>query len=135
MLLLEIPLAACILWFAFTPEKKIMDSAVERLKVNVAKSGSLNNNQKLSIIVFVCVFLGWIFLSPKNNKGLFALSKVFLLFIFRLIEWNDIATRMNWGIVILFGSAISLGIQMKETGAAFYLAESFLNIFKRCSAI
>ena len=130
MLLLEIPLAACILWFTFTPEKKIMDSAVRKLKVNVAKSGSLNNNQKLSIIVFVCVFLGWIFLSPKIGLGIVALSGVFLYLSFRLIEWNDIATRMNWGIVILFGSAISLGIQMKETGAAFWLAESFLEYFQ-----
>ena len=69
-------------------------------------------------------------MSPKIGLGIVALSGVFLYLSFRLIEWNDIATRMNWGIVILFGSAISLGIQMKETGAAFWLAESFLEYFQ-----
>ena len=130
MLLLEIPLASVILWYTFPPEKRIMDSAIRKLKVNVMKSGPLNNNQKLSIIVFVFVFIGWIFLSPKIGLGIVALSGVFLYLSFRLIEWNDIATRMNWGIVILFGSAISLGIQMKETGAALWLAESFLEYFQ-----
>ena len=127
MLLIEIPLASAILWYTFTPEKTIMDSAVRKLKVDVAKSGSLNNNQKLSIIVFIFVFIGWIFLSPKIGLGIVALAGVFLYLSLRLIEWNDIATRMNWGIVILFGSVISLGIQMKDTGAASWLAQSFLD--------
>ena len=107
-----------------------MDSAVRKLKVDVTKSGPLNSDQKLSIIVFAFVFIGWIFLSPKIGLGIVALSGVFLYLSFRLIEWNDIALRMNWGIVILFGSAISLGIQMKDTGAANWLAQSFLQFFQ-----
>ena len=117
-------------WYTFTPEKKIMDSAVRKLKVDVTKSGPLNSNQKLSIIVFALVFMGWIFLSPKIGLGIVALSGVFLYLSFRLIEWNDIASRMNWGIVLLFGSAISLGIQMKDTGAANWLAQNFLEFFQ-----
>ena len=130
MLILEIPLAFTILWYTFTPEKRIMDSAVRKLKIQVMREGALNNNQKLSIGIFVMVFFGWIFLSPKIGLGIVALSGVFLNLSFKLIEWNDIATRMNWGIVILFGSAISLGIQMKETGAALWLAESLLSYFQ-----
>ena len=127
MLLIEIPLASTILWYTFTPEKSIMDSAVRKLKVDVAKSGPLNSNQKLSVLVFFFVFIGWVFLSPRIGLGIVALSGVFLYLTFRLIEWNDIAARMNWGIVILFGSVISLGIQMKDTGAANWLAQSFLD--------
>ena len=125
MLLLEIPMAATILWFSFAPEKTKMDSAVRKLKVDVSKSGPLNSDQKLSIIVFIAVFIGWIFLSPKIGLGIVALSGVFLYLSLRLVEWNDIASKMNWGIVILFGSVISLGIQMKDTGAANWLAQSF----------
>ena len=130
MLILEIPLAFTILWYTFTPEKRIMDSAVRKLKIQVMREGALNNNQILSIVIFVIVFFGWIFLSPKIGLGIVALSGVFLNLSFKLIEWNDIATRMNWGIVILFGSVISLGIQMKETGAALWLAESLLSYFQ-----
>ena len=33
---------------------------------------------------------------------------------------------VNWGVVLLYAAAISLGVQMKDTGAAAWVAESFL---------
>ena len=127
LMLIEIPIAAIILWFTFTPKQKIMDSAVRKLKVSVAKSGKLNNNQVMAIIVFIMVFLGWVFLSPVIGLGIVALIGVFFYLSFRLIEWQDITRRTNWGVIILFGAAISLGIQMKETGAALWVAENAFN--------
>ena len=127
LMLIEIPIAAIILWFTFTPKQKIMDSAVRKLKVSVAKSGKLNNNQVMAIIVFIMVFLGWVFLSPVIGLGIVALIGLFFYLSFRLIEWQDITRRTNWGVIILFGAAISLGIQMKETGAALWVAENALN--------
>ena len=126
LMLIEIPIAVSILWFTFTPNQKIMDSAVRKLKVSVAKSGKLNNNQIMAIIVFILVFLGWIFLSPIIGLGIVALTGVFFYLSFRLIEWQDITRRTNWGVIILFGAAISLGIQMKQTGAALWVAENVL---------
>ena len=41
MLILEIPLAFTILWYTFTPEKRIMDSAVRKLKIQVMRELSL----------------------------------------------------------------------------------------------
>ena len=78
MLLIEIPVAALILWFTFTPKQKIMDSAVRKLKVSVAKTGKLTGDQMMAIVVFFLVFLGWIFLSPLIGLGIVALTGVFL---------------------------------------------------------
>ena len=124
MLLIEIPVAVAVLWFTFTPKQKSLDTAIRKLKVNVAKSGKLSGNQLMAILVFILVFLGWVFLSPFIGLGIVALSGVFFYLTFGLIEWPDIARRTNWGVILLFGSAISLGIQMKETGAALYVAEN-----------
>ncbi|MCW9040859.1 MAG: anion permease, partial [Rhodospirillales bacterium] len=33
---------------------------------------------------------------------------------------------VNWGVVLLYAAAISLGVQMKDTGAAKWVAESYL---------
>ena len=126
MLLIEIPVAVAVLWFTFTPKQKSLDTAIRKLKVNVAKSGKLSGNQLMAILVFILVFLGWIFLSPFIGLGIVALTGVFFYLTFGLIEWPDIARRTNWGVILLFGSAISLGIQMKETGAALYVAENAL---------
>ena len=126
LLLIEVPMATFILWFTFKPSQKIMDSAVRKLKVQVAKSDDLNGQQKLAIGVFVFVFFSWIFLSPYIGLGIVALIGVFLYLSFGLIDWSEINRNTNWGVILLFGAAISLGIQMKETGAAFWLAEKAL---------
>ena len=126
MLIIEIPIVAAVLWYTFTPEQKIMDSSVRKLKVKVAKTGKLTANQIMAIIIFLFVFFGWIFLSPFIGLGIVALSGVFLYLSFGLIEWQDINRNTNWGVILLFGSAISLGIQMKETGAALWIAEQTL---------
>ena len=127
MLLLEIPIAAIVLWYTFTPSQKILDSAVRKLKVQVAKTGDLTINQFMAIGIFLLVFVGWVFLSPFIGLGIVALSGVFLYLVFGLIEWQEINRNTNWGVILLFGSAISLGIQMKETGAALWVAEGTLH--------
>ena len=126
MLIIEIPIVALVLWFTFTPEQKMMDSSVRKLKVKVAKTGKLTANQIMAIIIFILVFLGWIFLSPIIGLGIVALSGVFLYLSFGLVEWQEINRNTNWGVILLFGSAISIGIQMKETGAALWAAEETL---------
>ena len=122
MLILEIPLAVIILWFTFRPEQTILDSAIRKLKIDVTKTGKMTGNQILAIAIFIAVFFGWVFLSPVLGLGIVALIGVFLYLSFGLIEWKDINRNTNWGVIILFGAAISLGIQMKETGAAEWVA-------------
>ena len=127
MLLLEIPIAAALLWMTFKPDQRILDSAVRKLKVKVTKAGKMTGNQMMAIGIFVLVFLGWIFLSPYLGLGIVALIGVFLYLSFGLIEWHDINRNTNWGVILLFGAAISLGIQMKETGAAEWVATQSIN--------
>jgi sodium-dependent dicarboxylate transporter 2/3/5 len=130
MLLVEIPLATLILWFTFKPEHKILDSAVRKLKVQVAKSGHIKGREILAILIFIAVFLGWVFLSPMIGLGIVALLGVVLYLIFGLIKWEDLNRNTNWGVIILFGAAISLGVQMTETGAAMWVAEQAISGLK-----
>ncbi|MDP6992614.1 MAG: DASS family sodium-coupled anion symporter [Candidatus Marinimicrobia bacterium] len=127
MLLLEIPIAAALLWITFKPDQRILDSAVRKLKVKVTKAGKMTGNQMMAIGIFILVFLGWVFLSPYLGLGIVALIGVFLYLSFGLIEWHDINRNTNWGVILLFGAAISLGIQMKETGAAEWVATQSIN--------
>ncbi len=127
MLLLEIPIVSGLLWMTFKPEQRILDSAVRKLKVKVTKAGKMTGNQMMAIGIFVFVFLGWVFLSSYLGLGIIALIGVFLYLSFGLIEWQDINRNTNWGVILLFGAAISLGIQMKETGAAEWVATQSIN--------
>jgi len=45
-----------------------------------------------------------------------------LLFITRSITWKDVENRVPWGIIMLYGGAITLGVGMQETGAGAWIA-------------
>ena len=46
-----------------------------------------------------------------------------------LVEWKDVSKHTNWGVILLFAGAISLGVQMKNTGAAAWIGNSLISQF------
>jgi sodium-dependent dicarboxylate transporter 2/3/5 len=82
----------------------------------------------VSIFLFMLVLFGWIFVSDKVGMGTIAILGATVFLIVGLVRWEDINSGVNWGVVLLYGAAISLGIEMKETGAAEWVATSFLNV-------
>ena len=130
MLLIEIPIAVTILWFTFKPKQKVLDSAVRKLKVQVTKRGAMTGQDLTTIFVFFLVFLGWVFLSNKIGLGIIALIGVFIYLVLGLIRWSDLNRNTNWGVILFFGAAVSIGLQMKETGAALWIADSVIDLLK-----
>ncbi len=130
MLIAQIPIAVIILWFTFKPKQKVLDSAVRKLKVQVAKKGVMTGQDITTIIIFFLVFLGWVFLSNRIGLGIIALMGVFLYLLLGLIRWSDLNRNTNWGVILFFGAAISIGFQMKETGAALWIANSVIDLLK-----
>ncbi len=110
-----------MLKLAFKPEYNHLDTAVRKLKVNVAHRGKITGKELLSIIVFIFVLLAWILLNEEFGMGIIAIAGAFLYLATGLIEWKDVSKNTNWGVILLFAGAISLGIQMKNTGAAQWI--------------
>lgn len=42
------------------------------------------------------------------------------------MRWEDLNNNVNWGTILVYGGAISLGIMMKQSGVAEWIAKSFL---------
>ncbi|MGI9408095.1 MAG: SLC13 family permease, partial [Hyphomicrobiaceae bacterium] len=51
-----------------------------------------------------------------------------------LVRWEDLNSGVNWGVVLLYAAAISLGVQMKETGAAEWIAGRFIAMLEPIGA-
>jgi sodium-dependent dicarboxylate transporter 2/3/5 len=60
--------------------------------------------------------------------GTIAIAGAAAFLITGLVRWQDLNSGVNWGIVLLYGAAISLGQQMQATGAANWVAGRFLDI-------
>ena len=46
-----------------------------------------------------------------------------------IVEWKQISQNTNWGVILLFAGVISLGVQMKNTGAALWIGNTLINQF------
>ena len=128
--LLQIPLVAFVLFFTFKPERKNLRRAVAKLRARVEAQGKMRSSEWTTILVFTLTLFGWIFFSGTLGLGTIAIigSAAFLLL--GLVRWEDINTGVNWGVVLLYASTISLGVQMQSTGAAGWVSEMFLHALK-----
>ena len=118
-----------LLQLAFKPEFNRMDTAIRRLKIQVAHKGKITGSEFLTILIFVIVFLCWIFLNEKYGLGIIAIGGAFLYMATGLVEWKQVSQNTNWGVILLFASAISLGVQMKNTGTALWIGNSLMSLF------
>ena len=121
--------AAFLLQLAFKPEFTRMDTAIRRLKIQVAHKGKITGNEFLTILIFIIVFLCWIFLNERYGLGIIAIGGAFLYMATGLVEWKQVSRNTNWGVILLFASMISLGVQMKNTGAALWIGNSLMSQF------
>ena len=121
---------ALILQMVFKPELNRMDTAIRRLKIQVAHKGKMTGNEFLTILIFVVVFLCWIFLNERYGLGIIAIGGAFLYLATGLVEWKQVSRNTNWGVILLFAGTISLGVQMKNTGTALWIGNSLMGQFE-----
>jgi solute carrier family 13 (sodium-dependent dicarboxylate transporter), member 2/3/5 len=127
MFLLQLPIVTALLFWTFKPEQRDLSRAVARLRTQVAMDGPLNAQGWASIGLFIATIIGWIAFSEQLGLGIVAIGGAVAFLVAGLVRWEDINGGVNWGVVLLYAAAISLGLQMKETGAAEWLARSFIS--------
>ncbi|HIC27845.1 MAG TPA: anion transporter, partial [Rhodospirillales bacterium] len=110
----------------FRPEYRDLSRAVVKLRALIEEEGSMKAADWMSIAIFFLVLLGWITISGDIGMGTVAVAGAAVFLIAGLVRWEDINSGVNWGVILLYAAAISLGLQMKETGAAQWVAEGFL---------
>ena len=128
MFLLQLPFVTVILLLTFRSEYKDLTPAVTKLREQVAKQGPLRGKDWVAIILFGFVLIGWVTLSSSVGMGIVAIFGAAAFLIAGLVVWEDLNSGVNWGVVLLYAAAISLGVQMKDTGAAKWVAEGFLSM-------
>jgi len=126
--LIQVPFVTVILLVTFRPEYKDLSRAVVKLRAQVEKQGAMKAGDWVAILIFFLVLLGWIFGSAEYGMGTIAILGAAAFLIAGLVAWPDVNSGVNWGVVLLYAAAISLGVQMKDTGAAAWVAQNFLDI-------
>ena len=134
MFLLRLPIIAALLVFTFRPETTDMSRAISRLRTQVAMQGPMRYSEWMTIGVFLVIIACWIAFSSTVGLGTIAIAGTAAYLVLGLVRWEDINVGVNWGVVLLYAAAISLGIEMKETGGAEWVAGSVLTAMQYMGA-
>jgi sodium-dependent dicarboxylate transporter 2/3/5 len=126
LFLAQLPFVTLILFITFKPEYKDLSRGVAKLRTQILMQGPLRPSDWLSIVFFMLILSGWITVSSEWGMGTVAVLGAAAFLIAGLVRWEEINSGVNWGVVLLYAAAISLGVEMKVTGAAEWIAQTFL---------
>ena len=127
MFLLRLPIVAFLLVFTFKPETVDMSRAISRLRTQVSMQGPMRGSEWMTILIFLVTIICWVLFSAQLGLGVIAIAGTAAFLIFGLVRWEDINAGVNWGVVLLYAAAISLGVEMKSTGAAEWVANNVIH--------
>ncbi len=105
--------------------KKLNVSAIA--KQAAARIGPMNRTEYISAAIMVLLIFLWITKSDTLGMGGPAILAIVLFSIFRIITWGDVA-KIQWEVIALYASASAMGKGLATTGAALFLADSFISI-------
>ncbi len=124
--IIMIPVVAFWLTKLFKPEVKDLSKAVEEIKKEMAAAGPMTSQAKLALGLFLAVLMLWITASEDLGLGNIAIMGAIVAMILGLVDWKYLQEQTQWGVVILYAGAISMGALLAGTGAALWLAQKFL---------
>ncbi len=99
-----------------------IEEAHEYLAQRRLEMGSMPLRARLMLLLMAGTLLAWISAGHVMGLASIALVSVVLMFVLRLVEWKELESSVNWGVVLMYGGAIALGKALSDTGAASWLA-------------
>ncbi len=124
--LLTLAAGYTILALFFPIEKTAVTPAEEFLRQRERKLGRVSVREQLVGLIAVAAIVGWIVGAHSFGLAEISLLAVIALFALRLITWRQVEELVNWGVLLMYGGAISLGFMLSKTGGAQWIAQQVL---------
>lgn len=101
-----------------------------------AGSFEWTRERRLTVLIFVLAGAGWIFGAPlakalgirADSDTLVALAALVALVATRTLSWDEVERGTQWGILLLFGGGLALGLVMEKSGASVFLASAVMRM-------
>ncbi len=131
---------APILWllvnWRFKPKIGDLRPALETLKADIGRMGGWNRNQVVAVIIFIVMLFGWIteknllhqLLGIRLGIGVIAVAGALTYLLTGVVNWRDYQEKVDWGVVWLYAGAIIFGRILDQTGAAYWMARSIVDV-------
>jgi sodium-dependent dicarboxylate transporter 2/3/5 len=112
----------------FKPEVSGIVGGMSTITTKLESLGSMTKVEKLTLTILLFTIMLWVTTGITGiNSYSVALIGASLFFIFKVIDWKDAQNGVDWGLIIFFGGALSLGAALLQTGAANWLINGILS--------
>jgi anion transporter len=136
-LIVMVPLTWLLLTWRFKPRIRSLAPAMEHLKGEIKRMGGWNRQQIWALVIFLVMMFGWFTEKSFYDMGIYpvrlgigtvAIMGAVAYLLAGVTTWRDYQERVDWGVVWLYAGAILFGRSLDETGAAYWLARSVLEV-------
>lgn len=103
----------------------------KKMKKEITEIGPMSDEEKRAGIIFAIAFILWVTVGTTIGLATVAIGGLILLIITRTITWRDIEQNMPWGLLFLYGGALTLGRALQETEAVDFLANNLTGFIGR----
>ena len=104
----------------------------EIVKAEVENMPAFGGREASMAVILVLLVIAWIVLGEHAGLGGPTLYAVMAMFFCRIIRWEDIQEGVAFDVVGLYAAACAMGVGLKFTGGALWLANTFVNLLPDC---
>ncbi len=107
---------------------KDLTPGLAAIKEETKKMGKMTYPEYVTFGMLLLILALWIVGGEELGLGGPSLLALLIPVIFKTTDWKKILSGISWDAWFMYCGALTLGALLKETGAALWLAQSFLNI-------
>ena len=110
------------------PRFKVKDmNPSEIVKAEVARMPKFGGKEAIMAVILVVLVAAWIILGEEYGLGGPTLYAVMAMFLAKILTWDDIQEGVALDVVGLYAAACAMGVALKFTGGAVWMAQVFVN--------
>jgi sodium-dependent dicarboxylate transporter 2/3/5 len=100
----------------------------EIVKAEVARMPKFGGKEAMMAVILVILVAAWIILGEHSGLGGPTLYAVMAMFLCRIITWEDLQEGVAFDVVGLYAAACAMGVALKFTGGALWMAIAFVDV-------
>ncbi len=112
-----------IVWILLT---LIFPSKKERIPVKESVEGRMSRDEMKAGTVLIGTVMA-LFIFGNIGTAVIAILGATLMFLSGVIDWKDVERAIPWGVLLLYGGAITLGKGILATGATGWIASGIIS--------
>ncbi len=124
-----------VIIYYFKTEVKNIKQRLNTIGQQYHELGPISRDEKLLSLLFLIIISSWMFLSGRVDISVTAILGGVLIFVFKIINWEEIESYINWGIILMYGGAIVIATSLTRTGAAEWLSQTIFDFLPQSTIV